>query len=201
MLLKTAGLPKTTSGKVKRRLCREHYIQGSLDSVAECVGYSQAVAAERPLHTGKELKASGVEPNDLATEDASERMHATQSSIAKMVAVLLKISFSKVDVNDPLNAMGIDSLMAVELKTAIEEDLGFEIPVEALFMGASIVDLAAHILWQGTSGKGLETKDGPLGKVLSSGRQSGEPVARACVHKKTSEVHPEYLPFVDFQLR
>ena len=198
VLLKTAGLPKTTSGKVKRRLCREHYIQGSLDSVAECVGYSQAVAAERPLHTGKELKASGVEPNDLATEDASERMHATQSSIAKMVAVLLKISFSKVDVNDPLNAMGIDSLMAVELKTAIEEDLGFEIPVEALFMGASIVDLAAHILWQGTSGKGLETKDGPLGKVLSSGRQSGEPVARACVHKKTSEVHPEYLPFVDF---
>lgn len=199
VLLKTAGLPKTTSGKVKRRLCREYFIQGSLNSVAERVGYSQAVAMEVPLQAGEEkLKACGVEPHDLETEEASERIHATQSSIAKMVAVLLKISFSKVDVNDPLNTMGIDSLMAVELKTAIEEDLGFEIPVEALFMGASIADLAAHILWQGAPGRGLETKDGPLGKVLSSGRQSGEPVARACAHKKMSEVQPEYLPFVDF---
>lgn len=198
VLLKTAGLPKTTSGKVKRRLCREYFIQGSLNIVAKRVGYSQAVTTEVPHQSGEELKASGSEPHDLETEDASERIHATQSSIAKMVAVLLKISFSKVDVNDPLNTMGIDSLMAVELKTAIEEDLGFEIPVEALFMGASIADLAAHILWKGGSGRGLETKDGPLGKVLSSGRQSGEPVETPCVHKKNREVQPEYLPFVDF---
>ena len=136
--------------------------------------------------------------DNLETENAAEHIHATQSSIAKMVSVLLKISFSKVDVHDPLNTMGIDSLMAVELKTAIEEDLGFEIPVEALFMGASIADLAAHVLWLGTSGGGLGAKDGPLAKVLSSGRQSGEPVERICAHKKARDVQPECLPFVDF---
>jgi len=191
VLLKTAGLPKTTSGKVKRRLCREHFIQGNLDVVAASVGYPQEGVLGIPLQVGGES-------DDLETEDASERIHATQSSIAKMVAVLLKISFSKVDVHDPLNTMGIDSLMAVELKTAIEEDLGIEIPVEALFMGASIADLAAHVLWQGTSGKGLEAKDGPLGKVLSSGRQSGDPVESVCGHNKVREVQPECLPFVDF---
>ncbi len=191
VLIKTSSLPKTTSGKVKRRLCREHFIRGSLDVVAECMGYPQKVTPEIPHQTwGKS--------DHLETEDASECIHATQSSIAKMVAVLLKISFSNVDVHDPLNTMGIDSLMAVELKTAIEEDMGIEIPVEALFMGASIADLATHVFWQGSSGRGLEAKDGPLGKVLSSGRQSVDPVARVCAHKKIREVQPECLPFVDF---
>lgn len=191
VLLKTSSLPKTISGKVKRRLCREHFIQGSLNVVAECVGYPQEPVPET-------LFQAWEKSENLEMEDASERIHATQSSIAKMVAVLLKISFSKVDVHDPLNTMGIDSLMAVELKMAIEEDLGVEIPVEALFMGASIIDLAAHVLWQGPSGRGFEAKDGPLGKVLSSGRQSGEPVERVCVHQKVRDVQPEYLPFVDF---
>ena len=192
VLLKTSSLPKTTSGKVKRRLCREHFIQGGLNVVAECVGYPQEVAPETLFQAWEKSENLEME------EDASERIHAIQSSIAKMVAVLLKISFSKVDVHDPLNTMGIDSLMAVELKMAIEEDMGVEIPVEALFMGASIADLAAHVLWQGPSGRGLEAKDGPLGKVLSSGRQSGEPVERVCVHKKVHDVQPECLPFVDF---
>jgi 8-amino-7-oxononanoate synthase len=191
VLLKTSTLPKTTSGKVKRRLCREHFIQGTLDVVAECVGYPQESTDVSPFQAWEKS-------DYLESEDPSENIHATQSSIAKMVAVLLKISFSKVDVHDPLNTMGIDSLMAVELKTAIEEDLGIEIPVEALFMGASIADLAAHVLWQGTAGRGLEAKDGPLAKVLSSGRQSGEPVERAYDHKKVREIQPECLPFVDF---
>lgn len=198
VLIKTTSLPKTTSGKVKRRLCREHFLQGSLNAVAECVGYSREGSTTAHHQAGEAPKASRLSPDDLETEDASERIHAIQSSIAKMVAVLLKISFSKVDVHDPLNTMGIDSLMAVELKTAIEEDLKIEVPVEALFMGASIADLAAHVLWQGTSGRGLETNIGPLGKVLSSGRQSGEPVERVCAPKKVREVQPEYLPFVDF---
>lgn len=191
VLLKTSTLPKTTSGKVKRRLCREYFIQGNLDVVAECVGYSQEIEPETPFQAWEKA-------DNLETENASEHIHATQSSIAKMVSVLLKISFSKVDVHDPLNTMGIDSLMAVELKTAIEEDLGFEIPVEALFMGASIADLAAHVLWLGTSGGGLDAENGPLAKVLSSGRQSGEPVERIRAHKKARDVQPECLPFVDF---
>ncbi|MGD9948129.1 MAG: aminotransferase class I/II-fold pyridoxal phosphate-dependent enzyme [Desulfobulbus sp.] len=219
VLLKTAGLPKTASGKVQRNLCREYFIQGNLKVIAECMGYPHDVEPEgllndaqgqcRRPHIGTNAPAvsrlqatasaiGGMESEELEKEDASERIHALQSSIAKMVAVLLKISFSNVDVHDPLNTMGIDSLMAVELKTAIEEDVGIEIPVEALFMGASIADLAAHILWHGMLGKGFEANDGPLGKVLSSGRQSGDPVERVCVHNKVREVQPECLPFVDF---
>jgi 8-amino-7-oxononanoate synthase len=218
VLIKTSSLPKTTSGKVQRHLCREHFIQGRLNVIAECLRVSQEVTPIITLQERKEcrpdllpadmssaslpkadtLRTSALASEIMEREDASEFIRVAQSSIAKMVAVLLKISFSKVEVHDPLNTMGIDSLMAVELTTAIEQDLEIEIPVEALFMGASIADLTAHILWKKTSGRGLDTQMGPLGKVLSSGRQSGEPVERICAQKKVREVLPECLPFVDY---
>jgi 8-amino-7-oxononanoate synthase len=217
VLIKTSSLPKTTSGKVQRRLCREHFIQGSLNVVAECLGSSQEVEPRIPLQTWGEcrpgymradtspagllkactLKVGGLESDDMRTEGASELIRVIESYIAKKVADLLKISFFKVDVHRPLNTLGIDSLMAVELKTAIEEDMGIEFPIEALFLGAGISDLAAHILWQRTSGRGLEAKDGPLGKLLSSDRQSGESAERVCARRNSGEIQSECLPFED----
>ena len=35
LLLKTASLPKTSSGKVQRRACRDRFLAGSLDVVAD----------------------------------------------------------------------------------------------------------------------------------------------------------------------
>jgi 8-amino-7-oxononanoate synthase len=217
VLIKTASLPKTTSGKVQRHLCREHFIQGRLNVIAECLGSSQEAEPRIPIQAGDDrpghmpadtsaasllqvcrLKVCGLEPEDMGTEYASELIHVTLSFIAKKVADLLKISPSKVDVHCPLNKLGIDSLMAVELMMDIEKGMAINFPVEALFLGASIADLAAHALWQRTSGKGRAAKDGPLGKLLSSGRRSGEPVERLDVDRKTSEVQPECLPFEDF---
>ena len=56
VLLKTSSLPKTTSGKVQRHLCREHFIQGSLKVVAECVGYPREVEPETPLQAWEECR-------------------------------------------------------------------------------------------------------------------------------------------------
>jgi len=218
VLLQTSSLPKTTSGKVKRHLCREHFIQGSLKVVAQCVGYSQEIEPEIPIQAGEEcqpgnmradtsaasrmeactLKADGLESDDPGTQDASYLLRVIESNIAKKVADLLKIPLSRLDVHGPLNRLGIDSLMAVELKTAIEEDMGIELPVEALFLGAGICDLSAHVLWQKTSGRGLEAKDGPLGKVLSPGCRSGEPAEKVRAHGKACESQPECLPFEDY---
>ncbi|MHC1730163.1 MAG: aminotransferase class I/II-fold pyridoxal phosphate-dependent enzyme [Syntrophobacteraceae bacterium] len=208
VLIKTSSLPKTTSGKVQRYLCREHFIQGSLKVVAECVGYSLEVEPEIPLQAWGECRPSHtkaftpnlrwLESTGPCNEEAPELSRVIETYIAKKVADLLKIPFSRVDVYGPLNTLGIDSLMAVELKTAIEEELGIEFPVEALFLGAGITDLTAHVLWQRTSGRGLEAKEGPLGKVLSAGRRSPEPAEGTCTHVNPREVQPECLEFKDF---
>ena len=218
VLIKTSSLPKTTSGKVQRHLCREHFIQGSLNTVAESIGVSQQVAPRIPLQAGEGcrpdhsktdssdasllkagmLKIGRLKSDAMGTEEASEFIGVTQSFIAQKVAGLLKISTAKIDMLRPLNTLGIDSLMAVELMSDIAKDMEIEFPVEALFLGASISDLAAHALWQRTSGKGFEFKDGPLGKVLSPKRQSGEPTERIGAQKKAPEIHPECLPFEEY---
>ena len=217
-LLRTASIPKTTSGKIQRHLCRKHFIQGGLKIVAECVGYIQGFEPEIPVQAlGKcrpdrmraetsaesllnalTLKAGGLKSDDMGDSDASELIRIIEAYIAQHVADLLKISVSRVDVHYPLNMLGIDSLMAVELKAAIEAETETCFPVEALFLGAGISDLAAHVLWQRTSGKGLEAKAGPLGKVLSSGRQVDKADEGDCARGNACEIKPECLPFEDY---
>jgi 8-amino-7-oxononanoate synthase len=219
VLLKTSSLPKTTSGKVQRHRCRQDFIQGNLNVVVECVGHSREVEAETPFHAWEmcrpdqtradtsaasllnacALKSGGLDSDDMGMEDGPELIRVIESYIVKKVADLLRIPFSRVDVHGPLNTLGMDSLMAVELKTAIEEDIGIEFPIEALFLGAGISDLTAHVLWQRTSGRGLDAKDGPLGKLQSSGGgQSGQLAGRVCAHRNAPEIQPECLAFEDY---
>ncbi len=218
VLLKTASLPKTTSGKIKRHLCREHFIQGSLKVVAECVGYFQKGGPKTPPPQRMEcspvqsrsanpagnpskaftLNAGGLESDDMKREDTSEDIRVIESYITKKVADLMKVPCFRVDVQSPLNTLGIDSLMAVELKTAIEEDMGIGFPIDALFLGAGISDLTAHVLWQRTSGRGCDAKDGPLGKVLLAGHPFGEPAEKVSAQRKALEIQPECLPFEDY---
>ena len=218
VLIKTSSLPKTTSGKVQRRLCREHFIQSSLHVVAECLGTSLEVEPGMPLQAGEECrpgqksaatpalsllkdrlpKTAGLESDDMGTEDATGLIRVIGAYIAQKVADIVKIPLSQVDLHHPLNMLGIDSLMAMELKTDIEEDIGIKFPFEVLFLGASIADLSEHALWQKTSGRGLETKYGPLGKLLSSGRYTRETEERQGAHGRAPEIQPECLPFEDY---
>lgn len=50
-----------------------------------------------------------------------------------------------VDVAVPLASLGVDSLMAVRAKNAIEHDVGVTLPVRLLLQGASLADLEEHL--------------------------------------------------------
>jgi 8-amino-7-oxononanoate synthase len=214
VLIKTSSLPKTSSGKVQRRLCREHFLQGSLHVVAECLGGSREVKPGKPLRAREERachkkaatpaasllkacmpKVDGFAFDDMGTDNATRLVGVIESYLAQKVANILKIPLSQVDVRHPLNMLGIDSLMAMEMKADIEEDMGVDFPFEVLFLGASIADLRAHALWQKTTGRGLEAKDGPLGKLLSSGLHTGERVDKEERYGRIPQIEPECLPF------
>ena len=66
----------------------------------------------------------------------------------EQIARVLRCSPSKIDVHQPLTKLGIDSLMAVELKNRVEIDLELTIPVTALLQGPSLAQLSARLVSQ-----------------------------------------------------
>lgn len=55
------------------------------------------------------------------------------------------MAIGSLDVQVPLNMMGIDSLTAVEIKNLVERELGVPLPVVKFLDGYSVSDFAAYL--------------------------------------------------------
>ncbi|HYC89916.1 MAG TPA: SDR family NAD(P)-dependent oxidoreductase, partial [Thermoanaerobaculia bacterium] len=82
----------------------------------------------------------------ILSADASERQRLLEAYLCEAGGRVLGMATSKLDVEQPLNRMGVDSLMAVELKNRVEADLGVDLPVLKVLEGASMRHLASLLL-------------------------------------------------------
>ncbi|GAB2969133.1 SDR family NAD(P)-dependent oxidoreductase [Amycolatopsis acidiphila] len=80
--------------------------------------------------------AEGVPPG--GTLEDSDR-------IGELVANVLRLVPENIDRRRPLNKLGMDSLMATEIRTCIKNEYGVDIPMLTLLKGASIDDVAAAL--------------------------------------------------------
>ena len=84
--------------------------------------------------------------NDLLRRaDPQERRRLLESYLRDHVAGKLGLTPERLDIQSPLNHLGVDSLIAVELRTQIERDLGIVVPVVQLLDGPSVAALADRI--------------------------------------------------------
>src|SRR5262249_28774553 len=65
-----------------------------------------------------------------------------ESYLRDQLASKLGLPPSRLDIQLPLSHLGVDSLIAVELRTQIERDLGLVVPVVQLLDGPSVAGLA-----------------------------------------------------------
>jgi acyl-CoA synthetase (AMP-forming)/AMP-acid ligase II/acyl carrier protein len=110
VFIRPASTLRTSSGKLQRNATRDAYHEDALDVMA--VWRS---VAETKEHVG----AHG----DL------------QSWLASVVGTKLKVPSSRLDLHRPISEYGLDSLIAAELISLIEDKLGIELPFELLFVG------------------------------------------------------------------
>lgn len=75
-----------------------------------------------------------------------EREELVQSYVRDQVARVLGASAAKLDVDRPLNELGLDSLMGFELKNRVESELGVTIPVRELLEKPTIKGLSRALL-------------------------------------------------------
>jgi myxalamid-type polyketide synthase MxaD len=98
----------------------------------------------------------------LAAEPV-ERLQLIQSYLVELVARVLGQSSSTVDLQQPLSNLGLDSLMAVELKNRIATDLGVNVPMVTFLSGPSVEQAAAQLLLLLTSA--IPAESAPMASV------------------------------------
>jgi NAD(P)-dependent dehydrogenase (short-subunit alcohol dehydrogenase family)/acyl carrier protein len=86
---------------------------------------------------------------DLAAMlEGMDQVTAAQT-VAKLLAAeigkILRIAPEEIDPHKPLSDIGMDSLMALELRMSAERQLGIDIPLMSLANGATLIDLSGRV--------------------------------------------------------
>ena len=80
---------------------------------------------------------------ECSPEEARERITGL---LVEEVARIMKLAVERVEPQRPLAELGMDSLMAVELRLAVEQRFGISIPLLALSEGATLTAMAGRIV-------------------------------------------------------
>jgi len=144
--IKTGSIPKTSSGKLQRRASREKFLAHDLVLLSEWM-----LTLEEnwlPVSPADEQGNGRSIREGLLQADALERQRLLENYIREKIAASLKLSLAGMDVQQPLNSLGIDSLTAMELKGWIEAELGVEVPITLFLQEPSISQFSAQLLVQ-----------------------------------------------------
>jgi len=125
LLLRTLGLPKTSSGKVQRRACRDRFLAGTFDVVGEW---------RRP--------ALSLAPPDAGGGASYE---AIRDWLVSRLAAQAGIAPDKLSVGDPFSRYGLDSQRAVILSGELQDWLGRPLPATIAYDFPTVDALARHL--------------------------------------------------------
>jgi len=149
----TAGsIPKTSSGKIQRSVCREMFLAGDFTAVAE-------------WRASSEIGVGAVPPRP-------DNVESIEDWLATQLAAKLGVEPSRIDVEQPIVRYGIDSLMAVELAHLMQNSFGISIPMVQFLQNSSVRELAATILAQPNDMSLVKDSFQSSEQTLSAGQQS-----------------------------
>jgi acyl carrier protein len=110
-------------------------------------------------------------PERLASLDAEAALALLKTIVAEEAATILRLPVGGIDPLRPLSEVGMDSLMAVELRLALESRL--RVDLVSLAEGTSVATIAAR-----------------LTGALATGRRDGEVIALSARHEVADEALP-----------
>ena len=114
------------------------------DSVPALLSELAAEAAATPSQTVRR----GEMRDAILDADPNQRLQLLQTYLSQQVARVLGLSPLQLDIQQPLTNLGLDSLMAVELKNRISTDLGVNVPMVKFLQGFSVAQAATQLLGQ-----------------------------------------------------
>ena len=103
----------------------------------------EAVVAPAVGHVRGE---GGLTRGAVLAAKPEERLSLVENYLRERVAWVFRLPAAQLEVHQPLNNLGLESLMAVELRNQIEADLGVSISMMEFLDGPSVAQLATLLL-------------------------------------------------------
>jgi acyl-CoA synthetase (AMP-forming)/AMP-acid ligase II/acyl carrier protein len=167
VLIKTASIPKTSSGKIQRHACKNGFLNSSLDAVFTWTLNTQQdllqlysdvdslleqiqLSATRTLNEPVIVEAMTVEPvivetNNLNNSNDTFTKEAIISWLISNLTVFLEIAPSEIDISEPFAAYGLDSSVAVSMTSDLAEWIGCELEPTLFWEYPNIESLAEYL--------------------------------------------------------
>jgi acyl carrier protein len=173
VLIRQGTLPKTSSGKTQRRLCRELYLAGRLDVLGQWHAADEA--------TDELLRR---EPSHLEAERRPYVAPRTETERLLAAAWAEVLGVQRVGIHDDFFELGGNSLLAAQLLSRLTAATGIEIPLGSLFDRTTVAGLA-EIIDQAKAASGEDTElseiltrieamsEQEVARLLSGGTNSG----------------------------
>lgn len=176
VLIKQGGVPKTTSGKIRRRACAQALASDTLPVLEE--SSIEAPSIDQP----------SLSLDELAVEDAPrERLTTYLRGLVTKATGQTEIAE-----DENLIRYGMDSLAAMTIVNGLTEDLGISLQPEVLLQGATITQLADAVFLEIDESKASNADDlaeGPENRLAFNER------ALWFIQKMSPETSAYHLPF------
>jgi 8-amino-7-oxononanoate synthase/acyl carrier protein len=146
VLVRYGSIPKTSSGKIQRHACREEFLEGQLQVVAQWTGWASAEeAGDLPLPVVNEVKAAAntapdgsklPEVNPEIAQIVMDHVRAVGKERAKTLTLDSNI----------LTDLGLDSLERLQIANSLEETFGGRFPDSVLSEIETVREVAEAIV-------------------------------------------------------
>jgi amino acid adenylation domain-containing protein len=138
VLVGPGGVPKTSSGKIRRLACRDAYIKNALSVLFRS-------RLERDISgTQQQMPKPALSRESLQGLAFEQRRTVLLDALSNEIAKSVGAARTEIDCTAPLASLGIDSLAAVQLSHILEKGLQVTLTIKE-FTGASIEQLAAML--------------------------------------------------------
>lgn len=136
LLLRTNSLPKTSSGKIQRRGCRQAFLNKTLTVVGQDKIKSAIHSDQSPPSFSKKTRCST--PENLALRELQEWL-------VTEVAQRLEIDPAEIELNRPLAEYGLSSVEAMVFSGDLQEKFGSSLPVTLIYDYPTINSLCQYL--------------------------------------------------------
>lgn len=130
--IKPASLPRTSSGKVQRKLCAKMFQNGALKTIAEW--------------SNKEVYHQPDTPSTQTKEPLHHNLHEVQQWIKELISSASKIPVEELGLNEPFDTYGLDSLDSVTLAEDLSKKVEKPLPPTIAYDYPTIAELSKMLV-------------------------------------------------------